>query len=72
MTTYDVIIIGGGIVGVSTAYVLAQRQKNVLLLEQFVPAHQRGSSHGDGRMTRYAYGANEAVYLEMVKRSFAS
>jgi monomeric sarcosine oxidase len=72
MTTYDVIIIGGGIVGVSTASVLAQRQKNVLLLEQFVPAHQRGSSHGDGRMIRYAYGANEAVYLEMVKRSFAA
>lgn len=72
MTTYDTLIIGGGIVGLSTAYVLTQQGKTVLLLEQVSPAHDKGSSHGDGRMTRYAYGAGEAVYLEMVKRSFSA
>lgn len=72
MMIYDTLIIGGGLVGLSTAYILAEQGKSVLILEQASPAHDKGSSHGDGRMTRYAYGSGEAVYLEMVKRSFSA
>ena len=65
---YDVILIGGGLVGASTAYILAKRNLRILLIEQFEPAHDRGSSHGDGRMIRYDYG--EALYVEMVARAY--
>ena len=65
---YDVIVVGGGVVGVSTAYVLAGRGKRVLLLERYAPAHQHGSSHGDSRMFRFDYEEN--VYVEMASRAF--
>ena len=55
--------------GAATAEFLAsQRRQKVLLLEQFEPGHQRGSSHGDGRIIRIAYP--EAVYLEMVRQVY--
>jgi L-2-hydroxyglutarate oxidase len=48
--TYDYIIIGGGIVGISTAWQLKQRfaQKNILLLEKEASfsAHQTGHNSG--------------------------
>jgi monomeric sarcosine oxidase len=62
-TTYDVIVLGGGIVGASTAYALRNKGQNVLLLEQFEPGHTHGSSHGDGRIVRFNY--TEAIYVEM-------
>ncbi len=65
---YDAIIIGGGIVGVSTACVLAGRGMRVLLLERYAPAHEHGSSHGDSRMIRFDYEEN--VYVEMAARAF--
>src|SRR5580692_9535998 len=34
MTTYDLIIVGGGIGGAATALIMAQAGKSVLLLEQ--------------------------------------
>ncbi len=65
---YDAIIVGGGIVGISTACVLAGRGLRVLLLERFTPAHEHGSSHGDSRMIRFDY--EETVYVEMAARAF--
>ena len=65
---YDAIVVGGGVVGVSTAYVLAGRGMRVLLLERFAPAHERGSSHGDSRMIRFDY--EETLYVEMAVRAF--
>lgn len=65
---YDVIVVGGGVVGVSTAYVLAGRGMRVLLLERYAPAHERGSSHGDSRMIRFDYEEN--VYVDMAARAF--
>lgn len=65
---YDVIVVGGGVVGVSTAYVLARRGLSVLLLERYAPVHERGSSHGDSRMIRFDYEEN--VYVEMAARAF--
>ncbi len=40
----------------------------VLLLEQYTPAHEHGSSHGDSRMIRFDYEEN--VYVEMAARAF--
>ncbi|NWH72300.1 SOX oxidase, partial [Piaya cayana] len=65
---YDAIVIGAGIQGSFTAYHLAQRHKNTLLLEQFVLPHSRGSSHGQSRITRSAYP--QAVYARMMPDSF--
>ncbi|MCY3555928.1 MAG: N-methyl-L-tryptophan oxidase [Gemmatimonadetes bacterium] len=65
---YDAIVVGGGIVGVSTAYVLARRGLSVLLLERYAPVHEHGSSHGDSRMIRFDYEENG--YVEMAARAF--
>ena len=65
---YDAIVVGGGVVGVSTAYVLARRGLSVLLLERYAPVHEHGSSHGDSRMIRFDYEEN--VYVEMAARAF--
>ncbi|KAK6192548.1 hypothetical protein SNE40_003997 [Patella caerulea] len=65
---YDVIVVGAGIEGSSTAYQLAKRGQSTLLLEQFPLPHSRGSSHGQTRITRRAYP--QAIYSAMMKQSF--
>ncbi|EXC08458.1 hypothetical protein L484_009601 [Morus notabilis] len=68
-TTYDVIVIGGGVMGSSTAYQTAKRGSKTLLLEQFDFLHHRGSSHGESRNTRAAYP--EDYYTPLVLESNA-
>ncbi|NXW44035.1 SOX oxidase, partial [Nyctiprogne leucopyga] len=68
--TYDAIVIGAGIQGSFTAYHLAQRHRNTLLLEQFILPHSRGSSHGQSRITRSAYP--QGHYARMMPDSFRS
>jgi monomeric sarcosine oxidase len=65
---FDVIVLGGGIAGASAAKTLAQRGTRTLLIDQFEPGHDRGSSHGDGRIIRLAYP--ESVYLEMARLAY--
>lgn len=65
---YDTIILGGGIMGAATADALLQRGQRVLLIEQFEPGHTRGSSHGDGRIIRFAYP--EPIYVEMAMLAY--
>ena len=67
--TYDVIVIGLGGVGSATAYHLAARGKRVLGLEQFTPAHDRGSSHGSSRIIRQAYNEGPG-YVPLVLRTY--
>jgi glycine/D-amino acid oxidase-like deaminating enzyme len=43
---YDVIVIGGGPMGLSTAYHLSKRNTRTLVLEQFTFFNQLGSSAG--------------------------
>lgn len=59
----DIIIVGGGIMGCSTAYQLAKAGQRVLLLEQFQIGHTQGSSHGPSRIIRLAYDGLDYVQL---------
>ena len=63
MSHYDVIVVGGGVMGCASAYHLAMRGRRVLLLEQFAIGHDRGSSHGHSRIIRLAYDAPDYVRL---------
>ncbi|MEO7912270.1 MAG: N-methyl-L-tryptophan oxidase [Roseiflexaceae bacterium] len=63
MPHYDVIVVGGGVMGCASAYHLAKRGRRVLLLEQFAIGHDRGSSHGHSRIFRLAYDAPDYVRL---------
>lgn len=49
---YDVAVIGLGVVGSAIVLELSRRNYNVLGLDQFWPAHNRGSSYGESRMYR--------------------
>jgi sarcosine oxidase len=51
--------------GSSTAWWLARRGIDVVLLEQFEPAHRRGSSHGGSRIFRLAY--YDPMYVRMAQ-----
>jgi len=59
----DVAVIGAGAMGSATAWWLARRDFDVVLLEQFGPGHTRGSSHGGSRIFRLAYDDPEYVRM---------
>lgn len=67
-TTWDVIVLGLGAMGAAAAYQLARRGVRVLGLDRYGPPHDRGSSHGDTRITRLALGEG-AHYLPLARRS---
>lgn len=52
---YDVIVIGGGAIGLATAYHLGKRKAKTLVLEQFTFVNQQGSSTGVSRQFRIPY-----------------
>lgn len=64
----DVMLIGGGLMGAASAWSLARRGRDVLLVEQFGPGHRRGSSHGSARIVRRAY--QDALYTRLTGRAF--
>lgn len=65
---YDLIVVGLGALGASTAYQAAKRGLRVLGLDRFAPPHDLGSSHGDLRITREAIGEG-AEYVPLARRS---
>src|ERR1051326_2080439 len=67
--TCDVAIAGLGGIGSAIAGQCAARGASVVGLEQFGPAHDRGSSHGRSRMIRQAYFEDPA-YVPLVLRSY--
>jgi len=67
-TSFDVIVVGLGAFGSATLYQLAKRGASVLGIDQFAPPHNKGSSHGNTRITRLAAGEG-ADYLPFIKRS---
>lgn len=68
--TADVIIIGLGAIGSANLYQLARRGARVLGFDRFHPPHDRGSSHGETRITRQAIGEGEH-YVPLALRSHA-
>lgn len=61
----DVVVVGAGSMGSATAWWLARRGVDVVLLEQFELGHDRGSSHGETRIFRFAYPEPRYVELAM-------
>jgi sarcosine oxidase len=59
----EVVVVGGGVAGLATAYALAKDGRDVLVLEQFRIGHTRGSSHGASRIFRLAHREREWVEL---------
>jgi sarcosine oxidase len=59
--TADVIVIGLGAVGSAALYQLARRGARVTGIDRFAPPHDRGSSHGESRITRQAIGEGEEL-----------
>ncbi len=66
---FDVIVLGLGAMGSSTAYQLALRGGKVLGIDQFSPPHAFGSSHGKSRIIREAY-FESPLYVPLVKRAY--
>ncbi len=63
MQHFDVIVVGGGVMGCATAASLAQRGARVLLCEAERIGTLNGSSHGKSRIIRLAYGATDYIAL---------
>jgi len=56
MSKYDVIVVGGGIIGTSTAYCLARRGHKVLVMDQVAIPNPQGSSDDHARVFRLTHG----------------
>jgi len=67
MKRYDVVVVGGGIMGSATAWWLARSGARTLLLERFHIGHDRGSSHGSSRIFRLSYP--DSGYVRMAQES---
>ena len=68
MDKFDTIVLGLGAMGAATAYQLAKRGTSVLGIDRFAPPHDRGSSHGESRITRLAIGEG-THYTPLAMRS---
>ncbi len=64
-----VIVLGLGGMGSAAAAHLARRGAEVVCLEQFVPGHDKGSSHGESRIIRQAYFEDPA-YVPLLQRAY--
>jgi sarcosine oxidase len=66
--TADVAVIGLGAIGSATLHRLAKLGVKAIGIDRFNPPHDRGSTHGESRITRMGVGEGEA-YAAMVRRS---
>jgi sarcosine oxidase len=64
----NVVVVGGGVIGAASAWVLARRGHRVTLLEQFAPRHRNGASHGTSRIFRHAYA--DDYYVDLAARAY--
>jgi len=64
-THYDVIVTGGGAMGLAAAYELSKRKVKVLVLEQFTFMNQLGSSAGVSRQYRIPYPQDYMVKMAL-------
>ena len=62
------IVVGLGAMGSAACCQLSKRGVSVIGIDQYTPPHDRGSTHGDTRITRLALGEG-SEYVPLVKRS---
>ena len=65
---YDLAIIGLGAVGTFALDAAAQRGLKTVGIDQYVPPHAQGSTHGETRLIREAYGEGQ-TYIPLLRRS---
>lgn len=70
VNNYDVAVVGAGVFGAWTAYVLRREGAKVLLLDAYGPGNSRASSGGESRIIRLGYGPDE-IYTRSAQRSMA-
>jgi sarcosine oxidase len=68
MKRFETIVLGLGAMGSAAVCQLARKGNAVLGIDQFVPPHAQGSTHGDTRITRLAIGEGEQ-YTPLALRS---
>lgn len=67
---FRIAVIGGGVNGLAAAWHLVSHgEERVALIERFRVGHDRGSSHGDGRITRSTYG--DALHVRLMQHAHA-
>lgn len=66
---FDAIVIGTGVMGASALASLAEAGLRVVGLDRFAAPHDRGSSHGETRVTRKAY-FEDPRYVPLLVRCF--
>lgn len=62
-----IIVVGGGVMGLATAWQLVRRGERPIVLERFARGHHEGASHGETRNFNNAYG--DAHYLDLLVRA---
>ena len=68
MQRFETIVLGLGAMGSATTYQLAKKGNRVLGIDRYSPPHDRGSTHGDTRITRLGIGEG-AQYTPLAMRS---
>ncbi|WP_337004462.1 MULTISPECIES: FAD-dependent oxidoreductase [unclassified Microbacterium] len=63
----DVVVVGGGVMGLATAWELTRRGRRPVVLERFARGHHEGASHGATRNFNNAY--SEDHYLDLLVRA---
>jgi sarcosine oxidase len=63
----EFVVVGGGVMGLATAWALAREGRDVTVLEQFQVGHDRGSSHGTSRIFRLSY--DHSHYVRLAQRA---
>lgn len=61
------VVVGGGVMGLSTAWALSRRGERPLVLDRFERGHTRGASHGATRNFNNAYA--DEHYLDLLARA---
>ncbi len=71
MKTFDVAVVGAGVFGAWTTYLLRQSGAKVILIDAYGPGNSRSSSGGESRIIRMGYGPDE-IYSRSAIRSLSN